>query len=406
MQRAHPINVALLVFLAFAISCGIATAQAPATEPTTQEIAAQEAAELAKQKKEREEERERLPKVDARSFRDVAQFAIENDDLVLRTSIPPTEMAAILVDGADGFTTLGVEPAAGAKAPYAPGLFRFMRHQFPGSGGIAITHVTVIGPKTQISKSFEIDGEFQNVDLIQSDEYLEEGEGDRVRFYVQATRNDEPVDDLKLSAANVVELRRKYPAQTMRYLEPIFHDFGQASVLFQVNPRAAWQALGASHEPAAELTKQVDDLLKGLDAESAKDRAAALAQLEKIGQPAALVLMKRDRKGLSEEQQTRVETFLAPFKPLSDEEAAKMRADPEFLLLALSSEDPALSGLALEQLKGVAKQPITFDLNATGKARTDAVAQLRAQLLPATTRPATTKASVERGSTELAPDAP
>jgi len=389
-----------MLLLAFAFS-DIAIAQGPATEPTTQES---EAEALAKLKTEREQERSGLPMTHMKSLRDAVQFSIENDDLVVRTNIPPVDMAAILIEGDDGFLTVGVEPKTDANAPYIPGLFRFVRHQFPEPAGIAITHVFVIGPKTQVWRSFEGSGEFQSVDLIQSDEFLEEGE-DRVRLYVQARRNEELVDELKLSAVNVAELRRKYPAETMRYLEPIFRELGQSSVLFQVNTRAAWQVLGGSHDPPADVAKRVDDLLKRLDAESPQERTKALAELNQVGQPAALVLMKRDRRALSEEQRTRVETFLAPYTPLSNEEAVKMHGDPEFLLLALSSEDAALSELALRELNRIAKQPITFDPKATGNARTEAVAKLRAQLLPATTRPAPTKPRGESGNAERSPDA-
>jgi hypothetical protein len=75
-----------------------------------------------------------------------------------------------------------------------------------------------------------------------------------------------------------------------------------------------------------------------------------------------------------------------------------MLEDPEFLLVALSSDDAALAGRALEQLKQVARQPISFDLATTGQARTEAVAALRAKLLPATTRPATTKTVIKSSS--------
>jgi len=279
-------------------------------------------------------------------------------------------------------------------------MFNLHRQQFQGKRFVS-SMVQVIGLRVQVSRTWEDDEEMQNVELIQSNEFLEEGE-DRVRFYVQVTRNDQQVEDLKLSAVNVVELRRKYPVETMRYLEPLFREFGQASVLFQVNARAAWQVLGGAHKPSAEVNEKVDALLKGLDAESPQDRTAALAELEKLGQPAALALMRRDRKSLSEEQLMRLETFLAPYKPLPDDEAAKLRSDPEFLLLALAAEDPALASLAMDRLKDVSKRDIAFDVNAKGQARTDAIAKLRAQLLPASTQPATTKAAPAATEAETA----
>ncbi|HEV2294539.1 MAG TPA: hypothetical protein VGR35_11845 [Tepidisphaeraceae bacterium] len=374
------------------------TSPAPAPPATTQSAADNEAAETLAMRKEREGQLKNMPVVHVKSLREVVQFAIEKDDIVVRTTVPPTDICAVVVDGQPTLISVSAQrgdapPAAQAQEQgslYQPPFFSVMRHEYPPSGGVAITQINVVVPRVAISKSAEAAGEFRNVDFIQSDDFLEESD-DRVRFYVQEHRNDEPVVDLKLSAKNVAELRRKYPAETMRYLEPIFREFGQSGVLFQVSPQAAWQVLGAAITPPADVVKQVEAILVELDADDAKQRDTAARELEQLGQPAALVLMQRDRSKLSEEQQARVETFLAPFKPLSDDEAERMRSDMEFLLTALSAEDPALAARALERLKEVAKQPIAFDVSATGAARAEAIAKLRAQLIPATTRPATTQ---------------
>lgn len=378
---------------------------APATGPAaTQSVESEQQqarVEAQATRKDREDQLKALPSVKVKSLRELVHFAIEGDDVILRTSIPPTEMAAVVVDGKPTLISVSAQAGDGAAAgagnsgAYQPPIFALVRHEYATADSVAITHISAIAPRVSISKTSEGGGEFRNVDFIQSDEFLEEGD-DRVRLYVQEHRNDEPIADLKLTAANVTELRRKYPAETMRYLEPIFRDFGQSAVLFQVNTRAAWQVLGGDFEPPADVAKQVDALLVRLDADDAKTRAAALKELEQLGQPAALVLLQRDRKGLSEEQQSRVETFLAPYKPLPDEEAARMRGDAEFLLTALSADEPELTARALERLKAVAKQPIAFDVNAAGNARADAIAKLRAQLLPATTQPATTQTTKTR----------
>jgi hypothetical protein len=395
MRRPHFNRlIPLTALLGLCLTTSLARAQqatAPAaTEPATQSATQEsEAAKDARDRKEYEDRLRNLPTVRVSSLRDVIQFAIENDDLVIRTSIPPTDSSAVVVEGSPSLITVTTARGDDAHSPYVPQTFTFIRRDYPQAGGIVITDASVVGgQRVAVSRGAEDEKQSTNVQLIQDNAFLEEGD-DRIRFYVQEMHNDEPIVDLKLSAVNVIELRRRYPAETMRYLEPLFREFGQSSVLFQVNTRAAWQVLGMNHEPPPEVAKQVGVLLKQLNAPEAKDREAALKELEKLGEQAALVLMKRDRTQLSEEQRTRVETFLAGYTPLSEAEATKMRSDPEFLLLALSADDPVLPGLALERLKEVAKQPITFDANATGQARNDAIAKLRAQLLPATTRPAT-----------------
>jgi hypothetical protein len=80
-----------------------------------------------------------------------------------------------------------------------------------------------------------------------------------------------------------------------------------------------------------------------------------------------------------------------------------MRGNVEFLLMALSSDDNALAALALDGLKEVSKQPVAFDLSSTGQARTEAIAALRAKLLPAATQPATTRTFIKSGSDATAP---
>ncbi len=374
-----------------AMPTSTAVRKRPTTAPaTTQAAPGDDVAEAQAARKEREEQLTGMPALHVKSLREVVQFAIENDDVILRTSLPPAETSSLFVDGKPTLISVAAQRGDGNEPTYQPPVFILIRHEYAAPGSIAITHINAIAPRVAISKSADGGGVFRNVDFIQSDEFLEEGD-ERVRLYVQEHRNDEPFVNLTLSAANITELRRKYPAETMRYLEPIFRDFGQAAVLFQVNARAAWQVLGGTYAPPADIAKQVDALLVRLDADDAKVREAALKELEQLGQEAALVLMKRDRAGLSEEQQSRVETFLAPYKPLTDEEAARMRDDAEFLLTALSAEEPELTTRALERLQEIAKQPIAFDASATGNARADAIARLRAELIPAATQPATTQ---------------
>lgn len=395
-HRSLPLAAALLTASvaasATAAQDDAAPANAPATAPASTQPIRDDAAAALAARKEREAQLKSLPAVQVKSLREIVQFAIENDNVVLRTSVPPTEMSSVVVDDSPTLISVSAQGGEDTEPTYQPPFFALMRHEYALPDGVAITQINVIAPRVSISKGAEGSGWLRNLDFIQSDEFLEEGD-DRVRLYVQEHRNDEQIVDLKLTAANVTELRRKYPAETMRYLEPIFREFGQAAVLFQVNSRAAWQVLGGTYAPPAEVAKQVDALLVRLDADDAKQRESALKELETLGQQAALVLMKRDRAGLSEEQQSRVETFLAPYKPLTDEEAGRMRDNTEFLLTALSAEDAELTARALERLNEVAKRPIAFNGTATGTARADAIAKLRAQLIPAATQPATTQST-------------
>ena len=393
-------------------SAASAPASTPATRPATTQ-AANEEVDPETQRKEWEAELKQFPAVNVASVRDVVTFTLEKDDLVVRTSVPPTDGAAVVVDGKPTLIRVQSTPgepvawaaAPDAKAPYQPVAFVLKRYELTPTGGIAITDVHTVAPRVSIARGSEGPNEpLYNVQFIQDPAAFAEDSDDRVRFYVQVIDGDETVVDLKISAVNLSELRRKYPAETMRYLEPLFRGFGQSGVLFQVDSKAAWQVLGATYTPPPDVAKQVDAVLARLDADDAKVREAAAKELEQLGQPAALVLMKRDRAKLSEEQLSRVETFLAPYKPLSDDEAVQRREDPEFLLMALSSDEPELATRALDRLKQVAKQPINFDPKATGAARFEAIAKLRAQLIPSTTQPPTKQILKESASEAPAPE--
>jgi len=422
----HLARVAAAVLaVGFAASAGAqdTSAPAPASAPATTQANEPEFDPVA-HRKEREALIKQLPVAEVKSLRDLVSFSLEKDDIVLRTNVPPTDLAGVVIDGKPTLITVMSQagaPAGGAttgpatapttgpaiNAAYQPPVFSLERHELTASGGLAITTISAVAPRVSISRSAEGPGEpLFNVDFIQDPAAFAEESDERVRFYVQVISGEDTVVDLKLSAVNLAELRRKYPAETMRFLEPMFREFGQSGVLFQIDSKAAWQVLGGNVAPAADVAKQVDAVLARLDADDAKVREAAAKELEQLGQPAALVLMRRDRSKLSEEQLSRIETFLAPYKPLSDDEAAQRRDDPEFLLMALSSDEPELAAQALDRLKQVARQPIEFDAKATGTARSEAIAKLRARLLPATTQPATKQVLRDSASDAAVPPPP
>lgn len=337
-----------------------------------------------------EEEARALPTTRAASPGELARFTIVDNHLHIHTLAKPTggERLRVDVPGLSGIVVMQVqgEPAEPAK-PYLPEQLLLVQQDYTRPDAVvSITMVSINASQVMVSRDADFGDETRTVELIQSGQYLADGE-DMVHFRVNGSREDtgNATINLHLTAPNVVELVRRFPSETSQYLEPIFNEFGQADVLFRVNPQTAWQVLSAAYEPPAELSAKVVALLKQLDAENPQARESAAAELKSLGQPAALVLMRQDRAKLTEEQNTKLDTFLAPFKPLPEEEAAKMRGDPKFLLLCLSADDVALRKLALAQLRKVTNQPIEFDVNADPKARTDAITALRAKFVPTPT---------------------
>ena len=87
--------------------------------------------------------------------------------------------------------------------------------------------------------------------------------------------------------------------------------------------------------------------------------------------------MKWDRERLSEEQISRIDAFIAQFKPADDAEIARLRKDPDFLLDCLYSDDAAVRKQALEALRKVTGKSIEFDVDAQPAERLAAIEQLR-----------------------------
>src|SRR5947199_954851 len=98
-----------------------------------------------------------------------------------------------------------------------------------------------------------LDDQTRTVQLIQSARDLGEGEN-RVTLYVQIIGT--PAVDLRLGAESIVDLRRKYPAETAKYVDPIFRTLRQEGLLARVDPKLAWQVFAAAFTPPAELDQE------------------------------------------------------------------------------------------------------------------------------------------------------
>jgi len=197
----------------------------------------------------------------------------------------------------------------------------------------------------------------------------------------------EVVEDLKLSAANILELRRKYPLEVAKYVEPIFRDLHQEAILGQVDPKLAWEVFAPLFTPPPDLHSKVSALIKKLDADSFPDREAASAELQKLGPAAAMVLMRTPRAGMSDEQTTRIDALVASYKPVSEDEAIKLRKDKFFLMDCLYCDDLQIRQWALAELQKSLGHAVAFDVSMPTEQRQAAVSQLRTQVLGVTTRP-------------------
>lgn len=195
--------------------------------------------------------------------------------------------------------------------------------------------------------------------------------------------------NINLTEKDFATLRRNHPAETERYLRPIMRELKQEAA-FAAEPAAAWQVLAEDWPVDEKLRAAVVDQLKALDDDNFHVRRRASEALAKLGRDGAVVMMKMDRRGLSLEQNVRLDEVIARFKPLPADEAQRLSHDPNFLLDCLYGDDPVACRLALNRLRELSSKPIELDLSVSDDARIDAVNRLRANLFPPaspTTRP-------------------
>lgn len=380
----------------------------PAGQPTSQEAEVDPAKLQEAEYQQSQDEARFYPTKNITNLSEVIRFQLDKQNLVILTTLEPSPKEfRLIVDGQQrSVTTATAEGDNTQGVAYRPSSFKYRQFDF-SDPAVLLTNREVLALPGQlnITRVSESGQRFENVQLIQSGQYLlvDDSDGDKVKLFIQVTSEPpQPTDvNLQLSARDFVTLRQKYPKETSLYLEPIFRELGQSAIFFQVDPRTAWQVLSKSYEAPADVKQQVADLVKQLDADEPRERAEASKALETLGQPAALALMHQDRAGLSEEQTSRIDTFLAGFKPIDDEEAVRLSNDPEFLALTLAADDPTLRELAFDALKKSTDRPIEFDLNADAPARLEAALKLRAELAPAATQPAATQPASQP---ELPPD--
>jgi hypothetical protein len=351
---------------------------APVTQPTAQGEQPQESLAEVKLKESLATAAEvaPLPRIKAQDVSEVVRLTIEDKDIHLATSLPATEQSLIDIPGLAGVTRVTVVPLGeGKDAPINHFALHNIDYTPTNAVSINTSVVQAVPGRLDLTQDYNLlQDEVHSVHLIQNLVEIVEGEP-RVTLHVQLTTP--PGVRLQLQADNIVELRRNYPAEVAKYLDPVFRSLNQPGLLAKVDPRLAWQVFGAEYKPSSELVENVKTLIKKLDAESFQDRQAASKALEKLGQPAALAIRRMDRAGWSDEQIGRVDAFLASFKPTNDVDAKRLRQDRDFLLDCLFADDVQIRQLAHAELQKVVGRPVEIDLNAPPSKRLDTIRRLR-----------------------------
>jgi hypothetical protein len=222
---------------------------------------------------------------------------------------------------------------------------------------------------------------------------------DLVRFFDQAPGDGQPgavqmsvvhsgatvglTSPVTLTAPDLAALTREHPTDVSRYLRPLLHDLGQEQVLAP-NPVQAWQVFADQWHPDKQLGQKVAGLLATMKNGDFHVRERAVADLQALGDDAALTLARMDRTGLSPEQNLLIARAIGPFAALPPDEVKQLKEDRGFLLDCLYSPDRRIRSAALDRLRSLSDHDITFDLDADGDKRTEAITALREKLQPTT----------------------
>jgi hypothetical protein len=256
------------------------------------------------------------------------------------------------------------------------------------------THVQAVSGRLILARDSESKELSSSAQLVQTtgSQVDPSGVEPPVKLFVRVTNLQTGVNDVDLSvgARSFAELRRKHPREVDRYLRPILRDFAQELTIFGTDQRAQWQVLAADAQPEPDVGRRVAAVMAKFDSDDFTERENAAKELESLGQAGAIAVARMDRSTLSPEQSSAVDTFLAPYQPLAEEEVKRLRASPDYLLDCLYSDDPTVRKLAIERLRAVMGKAPELDESGSPEARAAVIERFRTGL-PSATAPAAEK---------------
>jgi hypothetical protein len=366
---------AILLLLICAPMTNSALAADPATQPADlNTLKADALADIAK-------EMLRLPSLGPRNLSDLVTFTMQDGKFFPLTNLPitGTNFHRLTLTGLPGVGKVQVlsdetlHQAAGQKF-----LQFFYRDWTMPNAVVAYTDILSNLASVQVSREIEFPGDqILSVSVVQSAQPTP----DAVTVYIQSPQSTPgPSNMLKLTGPTVEQLSVDHPAEINTYVRPIFRLLHQEQTVFDPDPKLANQVLAEYHKDDSATIAATNRFVAQLAADAFPQRETALSALRTLGEPAALYLLHTPPHGLTPEQSMRVELFLAPYRPLSNDDVKRMKANVNFLLDCQYSPDESLRAAALLQLNRVAGRMIDLPANLSGDQLILAVTNLRDSL--------------------------
>lgn len=315
---------------------------------------------------------------------------IARSKLALTTTLPPSGYQQISLSNLPGISIVNVRQMNSAAAPPVPGaaftpdFFVLTHYDFTDPAWEQTLTTVILNPMNlQLARDSESPSQTFNITLMQNTGLLSGTEA-RVRLLVKLLdkNHEKPLVNIERLAPDFVALRRMYPDDCNRYLGPLLHMLRADASVFSPDLKLIWQVFAADLPPDPAMVNRVSEILTRLDADNYHDRKIAADELNQLGELGALALLRMDRTGMSPEQSSRVNSFLAPYQPVSAADASRLGKDVDFLIDCLFDPAPEVNQLALQHLRNATKQPVEFDASLTGDRRRDAISALRHRLSP------------------------
>jgi hypothetical protein len=341
---------ALLPLAPIALPPAIVLAQDPSTLPATQPTTRPADILQAMRQLEMDQtvrQTASLPSLGEKDINDLLRFSIRDGQLILDVPMAPTDPANVRILGRPFTAQVSLIPRPRFR------MMSFLAHDFSSPGAVVVQTQIMSGPiQLLIAQDIEFPAETRSTTLM---EQLVKHRPVSVTMRVQDIINSSGKDiaHIKLSAPTFEELRKEYPSETDKYLRPIFREIGEEADVFLIDRARAWQVLSDEGTGDNRLPDEVKQIVARFDADDYSTRQSAMADLEKLGESAALVLQHADRAKWSEQQRAMVDTFLVHYRPLSDADVKRYRADPEFLLDCLYNPEPEIRQMATQRLEAL-----------------------------------------------------
>jgi hypothetical protein len=325
----------------------------------------------------------------------VVEFYVEEEGLAVRTGLRPTNgVMPLEVSDLRGTTRVDVTLRSRRDRPGGSLFFKLMHtsaedgNDGAAGGASTDTNLFVRPGYFQLNRVTRSADELWTASLTQSGDFGNSAvpladRDDRVSLRVRRIRvsTGALAEDIQRSAPSFVELLRRYPHETAEHLGPVFRDFKQEATVFGADARVAWQVLSDRLPRDPKLVPIVEALVAQLDASDYRERESAARKLREMGGPGALVLSDLPRGRYSAEQNSRIDTVLADYRPLADGVAEERLSDLEFLLSCLAYSDEGLIRAgAAKRLAELTGKPLAASGWADRESRLRLVRQLRKTL--------------------------